>query len=205
MVHVPFSFKTILPHIDSGWQAQYYSCSGIPSYPSHCGSWLSIVGKADFQTGISFMNSWSGVSNQLEMDFLAPSCTNPCQHYYTLENLLHLEPWNWMLSTIFEGLRCIRYSPQELVPLALSKFSGKTCHRSIQPFNSRHTLLDGGCLAFNCSQHLGDIPHCCPIIKDLARCFGKLSAQGPATATFNPLASYRPCCANKGFLPQLIR
>ena len=45
MIHYHFSFQTWLPHIESSWQAWYYSNSSIQSYQLQCGSWLSFMGE----------------------------------------------------------------------------------------------------------------------------------------------------------------
>ena len=62
---ISFSFQTSLPHFESGQQAWYYSYSGIHTYPSQCGSPLSILGEIGFIVGWKLLG-FPKVLNMLE-------------------------------------------------------------------------------------------------------------------------------------------
>ena len=80
---VQYSFQTGLPDIESDWQAQYYSCSSIHSYPSQCGGRLSLKGSAAFRLASSSLHCPSSFSHLdlPEVDLLSSSHTTHCQHY----------------------------------------------------------------------------------------------------------------------------
>ena len=47
------------------------------------------------------------------------------------------------------------------------QFYGRTCHRSMQTFDSSGTMLEGGSLASLSDQHVGRHSWHCPIVKEL--------------------------------------
>ena len=67
--------------------------------------------------------------------------------------------------------------------------SGRTCQRSTQTFDSSGTILDGGSLDSNISQHIG---RCSSVLSHHKRshlgCFNRPCAQGSVISAFNPLA-----------------
>ena len=83
------------------------------------------------------------------------------QHYYTFKNPLPLGALGLTLSTNLEilGELCI---PSSCINCCSSvQPSGRTCHRSIQTFDSLCVLLHGSSLASYCFQHVG---RCFPVL-----------------------------------------
>ena len=133
----------------SDWQAQYYSYSSIHSYPSHCGSWLSVTGSVASGLACSPSDGSSSFS-----PLGPPRCGSAgILQYHSMPALLHLGN-----STTFGGLgveclqpfldiwgklcflHCISSSSSVQV-------SGRTCQRSSQTFDFGGTMLNGGSLA----------------------------------------------------------
>ena len=93
---------------------------------------------------------------QLEVDLFEFSCTNQCQHYYTLVNPLSLGVF---------GVECIQpsldISGESYVSSSIFSSPGsiqvpsQMCHWSVQTSDSSGTLLDGGSLVSHHSQHVG--------------------------------------------------
>ena len=199
-----FSFQTSQQYFESGWQAWCYSYSGIYTYPSECGSWVSLSGKIgpEWHLFPHIAQAAFHLWGQLEVDLLVYSCTNQCQVYYTLQSPLPVGAsglnafnhyWTCQVSYMFP-------SPP-LLPLLSNQVSGRTCHRSFQISYSSGTLVDGGTWLLTDLAILEDIPHWYPIIKRPH--FGRLGrpgAQESAITAFNP-----SCCTDKSSLPSSIR
>ena len=68
--------------------------------------------------------------------------------------------------------------------------SGRTCHKSIQTFDSGSTMLDGGSLASYSSQH---VARCSSVVSyhqgSNHGCFGRPGAHESAISAFIPLAA----------------
>ena len=154
--------------IESGWQAQYYSYSSIHKYLLNVEANYPSLGR--FVTEWHLCQSITKVTfqecGQERINLLTPLCANQCQHYYSLERLLHLgvlrlkhfQPSMALSGELYIFSSCIS-SP------SFVKVSGRTCDRSIQTSNSNHSLLEGGSLAGHSSLHVEDIPHLCPFQK----------------------------------------
>ena len=103
-----------------------------------------------------------------EVDLLASSPSNKCQHYFTLETPLPLgalelnafsHPWTFQLGYVFP--------PLALVPLVLSKFLAEHVKGQL-----RHLILVAPCWMEppwlpTVLNILADVPQWCPIINDL--------------------------------------
>ena len=121
---VYLSFQTSLPHIESGWQ---YGITLISVYmfTHHKVETSTYHGEGWLQGDIFLMcqKQYFNFGVNKRCFFLASSCTNQCQHYYTLENALHLEGMG--LNTFNHPqicqVSCI-FHPPALVPLILSRF-----------------------------------------------------------------------------------
>ena len=118
-------FQTNLLQIESDDQVWYYTNSSIHTYSFKSPSRLSVL--RDNVSGMASSSSkrLHGISTlgQQEVDLLASSHTNQCQHYYTWGNLLHLGAlglknfnhiWQFQVSYIIP--------PSALLSLVLSMF-----------------------------------------------------------------------------------
>ena len=90
------------------WNIQFCSYSSVHTYPSQYGSWLS-QGRLvqnwhllPHKVQAAFL-----LQNQLEVDLLASSHNNQCQHYYYLENPLPQGSLGWKLLTILDHIRWV--------------------------------------------------------------------------------------------------
>ena len=128
--------------------------------------------------------------------------------YYSMSALLHLGK-----STTYRdpGVECIQPSLDISGKLCLSsshtsssssvQVSGGTCHRTIQTFDSRSTMLDGSSLASHSSQHVERCSQCFPVNKDVIMdVFGGPGAQGSPRSALNPLAAQKRCVAQKSVI-----
>ena len=78
--------------------------------------------------------------------------------------------------------------------------SGSTCHRSVQPFDSRGIMFDEGSLASHSSQHIGRCSSALSCdIRSHCGCFGRPGAQESGISAFNPLAAQEYVLCRQGF------
>ena len=78
--------------------------------------------------------------------------------------------------------------------------SGRTCQQSTQTSDYCGTMLDGGSLASNSSQHVGQhSPAVCHHKRSHSGCFSRPGAQGSAISAFNPLAGQQCVLHQQGF------
>ena len=78
--------------------------------------------------------------------------------------------------------------------------SGRTCHRSTQTFDSDSTMLDGGSLTSQSSQHVGRHSSVLSHHKGShCGCFRRPCAQGFAIYAFNHLVAQRCVFCRQGF------
>ena len=182
---------------------------GITLLPAYIPTHLNV--EADFLSWDQMLPEWNLLPQVAqaafhlwglpEVIFLASSHSTQCQHYFTLETPLPVgalvlnafsHPWNCQVSYVFP--------PLALVPLVLSKFSSRTCQQSTQTFTSGGSMLDGGSLASNCSQHAG---RCSLAVSSCKRshrgCFGRPGTQVSAISAFNPLAAQQFVLCRQGF------
>ena len=98
----------------------------------------------------------------------------------------------------FSGKLCVSFSSSG--PSCSGQVSSRTCQQSTQTFTSGGSMLDGGSLASNSSQHAG---RCSLVVSSCKRsrheCFGRPGAQGSALSAFNPLAAQRHVLCRQGF------
>ena len=173
------------------------------SYPSECGSRLSIMEKVGSRVASSSMHSTGSIST-LESTtggLWASSHTNQSQFYFTMENPLLLgalrlnafnHPWIYQVTYVFP--------PPALVTLFLSKF--QTEHVTGQ---FKCLILVAPCWKEvpwppTVLNMLEDIPHWCPIVKslvmdDLVGWFAERST----IVAFNPLAAQTCVWCRQGF------
>ena len=152
--------------------ADMHGISFIPAYiPTHLKVeadyllWIRLVPKWHFLPHIAqaAFQPWG----QLKVYMLAPSCTNQCQHYYILENLLPLGTLglNALNHPSTYQVRCI--PPPALVSLVLSTFLAELVMDLF-----RLLILVASCWMEapwlpTVLNILEDIPRQCHIIKDL--------------------------------------
>ena len=78
--------------------------------------------------------------------------------------------------------------------------SGRTCHKSIETFNSGGTMLDTGSLSSQSSQHVG---RCCWVMSCCkgsdCGCLGIPDGQESAISAFSPLAAWGYVLHRQGF------
>ena len=138
--------------------------------------------------------------DQQEVDLLASSPTNKCQHYYTLENPIPLGPLG--LNT-FNYPRTYHVSyvfpSPTLVTLDLSKFLTKYVTGQF-----RFLLMALCCMEAPWPPTVltmkKEIPHWCPMIRrSCHECVSRLDATGSVIAVFCPLAAQRCVLCRQGF------
>ena len=115
---------------------------------------------------------------------MASSCTNQCQHYYTLGNILPVGAFGCL---DISGEVCISSS---INSPSSGQISSITCNRSILNSKSICTLLDGGFLASRSSQHVGR--HALSVSHHKRTCQGCSSrpiTQGHTITVFHSLAT----------------
>ena len=165
------SFKTSLPHIESGWEAWYYSYLSMQlSIPI----WKLFIyhGEGCFQNDIFFF-TW------LEAAFhLGVNWRWICWHPHILIIISIIIHWricylwetcSWTLSTILGHFRWVTYFSPALVLLVLSKVSGRTCQGEFSHFIVVVPCWMESSWLSTVLNMLEDIPCWCPIIKDLIR------------------------------------
>ena len=163
-------FQTGLPHIESGQQALYnptYIASQLNMEASYL-SWEEIGSRV---ASSSYISSGMSMLSQPGMDLLTSSYASQCQHYYTMENQLFWKSWvktfnhpsKYQVSYILPFM--------VLVHLVLSiHISGRTCLKSLQPYNSHFALLDRGFFVPIVKGLVRDFPVDC-VLKGLHHCF----------------------------------
>ena len=192
--------------MDSDWHVQYFSCSSIHSYPSQCGSWLSVLGKATSRVASSSSHCLScistlgstragyvGISCSVSSIFLGKSSNSGGLGVECIQSSLDVSGKLWLSSS------CIS-------PAGSVQISGRTCHSSIQTSDSGGIMLYGGSLASHSSQHVGNVSQCCPVVKDLV--MDVLVGQVFRALPYLHLTIWllrNMCCAVKGSLPQSVR
>ena len=141
------------------------------------------------------------------MDLLTSSCSTQCHHYFTLETLLPLgalglnafsHPWKFQVRYVFR--------PLALVPLVLSKFLVEHVNGQL-----RHLLLVAPCWMEApwlpiVLKMLADVPHQCPLLKDLV--MDVLVGQALKGLRYLHLTLWLlgdVCYADRGSLPQSVR
>ena len=97
----------------------------------------------------------------------------------------HFQPYLAVSNELCISFSCISSNSSVQV-------SGRTCNRSNKISGSHFTLVDGGSLAFHCSQHEGK--HSLLVIhgrRSCQGCVGRPGQEGSANTAFNPLAAQR--------------
>ena len=179
-----------------------WHCS-IHSYPSQCGSQLSVMGMVASRVISSLLhcpNSFSSLGSAIG----GSVCILP---HHSMSTFSHLGN-----STTSGGLgfECIQPSLEVSGKLCLSfscicssssvQVSGGICHRSVQTFDSDGTIFDGGSLASHSSQQVGRCfvtLSCCK--RSHYECFSRPYDQGSFISEFIPSAAQRYMLCRQGF------
>ena len=188
---------------------------GITLLPAYIPTHLNV--KADFLSQDRMLLEWhllpQGTQAAFhlwglpEVDFLAPSHSTQCQHYFTFETPLPLgalglnafsHPWNFQVSYVFP--------PLALVPLVLSKFLAAHVNGQL-----RHLLLVAPCWMEapwlpTVLNMLADVPQQCPLVKDLiVDVLVGLALKGLQHLHLTLWLLSNVCYADRGSLPQSVR
>ena len=171
MYSVSFAFQAGLPDTES---------DGITLIPAYIPTHLNV--EADYLSWDQLLLEWHFLPQVPQAAFCLWGLPEVDLLACTLGLNAFSHHWTFQVSYMF--------TPLALVPLVLSRVSGRTCQQSTQTFDYGGTMLDGGSLASHSSQHVGrcssvsshhKISHC--------GCFGWPGAQGSVISAFNPLAA----------------
>ena len=170
----------------------------IHSYPSQCGSWLSVTGMVASRVASSSPHFPSSISTlgYSRVGSVGINIYHPMSVLSTASGGLGVE----CIQPFLEGSCKLCLSSSCINSFSSVKVSGRTFQKSIETFNSSGTALDGGCLAYHSNQHVGRHSWALFCFKrSQCGCFSGPGDQGSAISAFNCLDAQRYVLYWQGF------